>query len=140
MDQPANPYQAPAASGESLAHDAEWHLRRACNLYRWVGGTHLSFMTVLLLIQLAIWLFDRRGGPGLPAILGSSLGVCMAIAFDWGLIRVAQRLPREFDRLYLRARWLGILAGVVCFPPVLAWVAVGSLAKYRELRPKPATA
>ncbi len=57
------------------------------------------------------------------------------LAFFGAMIRTATRLPGDFERLYKRARWLGILAGAFGFPilTIPAFIGVSRLSKYRTL-------
>ena len=52
------------------------------------------------------------------------------------LIVIAVKLPQNFENYYVRARWLGILAGAIGFPVLSfpAFLAVARLAKYRRQR------
>ena len=62
--------------------------------------------------------------------------VLLAMLLFFGtMIRTAIRLPRDFGRLYRRARWLGICAGVFGFPILTIPAAIGvwRLSKYHTL-------
>jgi len=58
------------------------------------------------------------------------------LLFFGAMIRTAVLLPRDFDRLYRRARWLGIVAGAAGFPILTypAFIAVSRLGQYAKMR------
>ena len=70
---------------------------------------------------------------------GEMVGVpimATAILIYFGtMIRTAMRLPDDFERLYKRARWLGVLAGAFGFPilTIPAFIGVSRLSKYRTM-------
>jgi hypothetical protein len=68
-------------------------------------------------------------------LIGMPMTAGFFLIFFALMIRTAVLLPRDFERYYQRARWLGILAGAFGFPllTIPAFVAVSRLAKYRNM-------
>ena len=74
--------------------------------------------------------------PAPPQEMAGGLTVMAAMLIFYAtMIRTAMRLPHDFERLYKRAHWLGILAAAIGFPllTIPAFIGVARLSKYRKL-------
>ena len=132
MYQPdTNPCAPPTVSSDGRA--AEWYLASACRYFKGIG-----YVVMVYLIGVSpIWFYQTLTdvSPRRGEIIGGTLMLVAMLLFFGTMIRTAIRLPRDFGRLYRRARWLGICAGVFGFPILTIPAAIGvwRLSKYHTL-------
>ncbi len=126
-----NPYASPATFSD--ARQADWYLASACRYFKWIGWVVIVYMSCASSIALYELFIDEL--PLVGAIIGGATMMAATLLFFGTMIRTAMRLPDDFERLYKRARWLGILAGAFGFPilTVPAFIGVSRLSKYRAM-------
>jgi len=135
-----NPYAPPASAGETEQPD--WYLRSACRHLKWIGWAGIVYVACTTAIVLSIDA-TAKSSPDVGELVAFA-AVQAAIASFFGLVtRMAMLLPRDCERLYGRARWLGIIAGAAGFPilTITAYLVVSRLARYRIMtsRERPAS-
>lgn len=126
-----NPYTAPRSTGDSRQPD--WYLASACRYFKGIGYVMIAY----LVCAIPFWFYGitTDESPPVPEIIGPPIMTLVMSAFFGGMIKTATQLPNDFERLYKRARWLGILAAAFGFPilTIPALIGVSRLSKYREL-------
>ena len=130
-----NPYAAPANS--SHPRPAEWYLESACQYFRGIGWVSVIYAACVIPIPLYQLLTDKS--PPLGEMVGVPTMMMVMLAFVGIMIRTAMRLPRDFERLYKRARWLCIVAAAIGFPilTIPASIVMARLGKYRAMPNRP---
>ena len=126
-----NPYAAPA-NAEDDRH-ADWYLASACRYFKGIGYVVIVYLTCVMPFSLYETFADES--PLLGEMIGSPVMTAATLAFFTAMIHTANRLPADFERLYRRARWLGILAGAFGFPilSIPAFIGVWRLSQCRTL-------
>ena len=126
-----NPYAAPPAVAE-VPDDAEAILKATTRIYRQIGWGGVAYVAAGFTAEMISELLrsppDR--GPVAPPMIGCGL----MMLFFMFVLRTASQLGRDFDRVYRRARWLGILAATIWCPisTIPGVLAVRRLERYRR--------
>jgi hypothetical protein len=126
-----NPYASPIGAGDT--RQAEWYLASACRYFKGIGGTAVVYL--ICVIPFSLYELFADESPRMGELIGAPTMMVAMLLFFGAMIHTAMRLPNDFERLYGRARWLGILAGAFGFPilTIPAFIGVCRLSKYRTL-------
>ncbi|MDP6558079.1 MAG: hypothetical protein QGG71_25660 [Pirellulaceae bacterium] len=131
-----NPYAPPAAEVDQRSSDAkppDFYLFSACKYFNRMGWAAIIYVAIA--VPFALYDLLTYKAPRIGELVGMPAMATAMLLFFTLMIRTAALLPDDFDRLYVRARWLGILAGSFGFPilTIPAFVAVSRLAKFRKM-------
>jgi hypothetical protein len=132
METTENPYAPPPTVVEP-PEDAEALLKAATRMYRGIGWCGVAYVAFVWAAQVVLALPRLESEP-VPIALLVMLGDLMWMLFFVFVLRTANRLGQDFDRMYRRARWLGILAAALWFPllTIPGILAVRRLERYRR--------
>ena len=124
----SNPYAPPTRPFE--VQRPEWYLVSACRYYKVMG-----WVTIATCLTCATPLARPKPFFESSPPVHVWMFAVVTVLFFGSMIRTAKLLPNDFESLYRRARWLGILAGAFGFPilSLPAFLAVSRLATYRTM-------
>jgi hypothetical protein len=118
-----NPYASPACPGD--VRRAEWYLVSACRYFKGIGWVAVLYAACV--IPMTLYKIFTEESPLLGEMIVVPTMMTAMLLFFGTMIRTAMRLPGDFERLYKRARWLGILAGAFGFPILTIPAFIGVL-------------
>ncbi len=127
-----NPYSPPQLSMDT--RDESWYRVRVESDYRRMGWGMIIYITLVASLAIyEIWTNDKLST---GEIIGPAILLLVMWTFFGMMVYTAGQLATDFDRVYNRARWLGILAGAVLFPllTIPAFIAVRRLSVCRKIR------
>lgn len=127
-----NPYASPASIIDD-ARQSAWYLASACRYFKRISYVMIVYW--ICVIPLSLYRLLNDDATGMRELIGVPTMMAFILLFFGALLQTALRLPYDFERLYKRARWLGILAGAFGFPilTIPAFIGVSRLSKYRTL-------
>ena len=127
-----NPYASTQQIKEN--RDSSWYLRRVQTYYKRMGWGMIVYIAIAIPFIIYGVMTDKRLLIG--EIFGPPILAIAALTFFGMMVHTAGMLETDFDRFYMRARWLGILAGAFVFPilTIPAFVAVRRLSICRKMR------
>jgi hypothetical protein len=105
---------APQRHSSADGRASEKKVARAAAILRWIGRIGIAYVAIAYCVALA----EKMRDPPVdtPALIVVTVGTVFFLALFIAMTRIAQRLPTDFDRMYWKVQWVGMLSGVLGYP------------------------